>query len=313
MGHYGQETMDDFKSILVDIDAMAAAHPATDRALELARACGARLKIVDVVSVPADAHSYLPQGSEENLFRQRLERLAAVASTAAGTKTEYDVLKGRPSLVLVQEVLRSGHDLLVRLHARDLVARTAFGATDMQLFRQCPCAVWAVGPGQTTAPRRVLAAVHATTGDVEEQAVNRKVIETALLMTRHGGGTVVVFQAWAAYGERLLRAHSTPEDSAAYVESAKSAARGALDGLLASFGDRLGPARIELRKGYAEDVIPPFVVSEGFDLVVMGTVARTGIAGFVIGNTAERLLQRLACSVIAVKPDGFLTPVRLDT
>ncbi len=93
MGHYGQETMDDFKSILVDIDAMAAAHPATDRALELARACGARLKIVDVVSVPADAHSYLPQGSEENLFRQRLERLAAVASTAAGTKTEYDVLK----------------------------------------------------------------------------------------------------------------------------------------------------------------------------------------------------------------------------
>ena len=304
--------MDDFKSILVDIDTMAATHPATDRAAELASACGARLKIVDVASVPSDARSYLPQSTEEALFRQRLDRLSAVASTVTGVKTDYDVLSGRPSIALVQEVLRSGHDLLIRSHARDLVALKAFSATDMQLFRQCPCAVWAVGPGATTAPRRVLAAVHATAGDVEEQAMNQKVIETALLMARHGGGSVVVFQAWAAYGERLLRAHSTPEDSAAYVESAKNAARGALDGLAASFGARLGSARIELRKGYADEVIPPFVVSEGIDLVVMGTVARTGIAGFVIGNTAERLLQHLACSVVAVKPDGFVTPVRLD-
>jgi Universal stress protein family len=58
---------------------------------------------------------------------------------------------------------------------------------------------------------------------------------------------------------------------------------------------------------------PPFVVSQGIDLLVMGTVARTGLAGFIVGNTAERLLQRLVCSALWVKPDGFFTPIRLET
>ena len=58
-------------------------------------------------------------------------------------------------------------------------------------------------------------------------------------------------------------------------------------------------------------MIPPFVVAEGIDLVVMGSVARAGIAGMLIGNTAERLLRRLPSSVLVVKPDRFESPVPL--
>ena len=304
--------MDGFGSIVVDVDALAAVHPAMDRAVEVARACGARLKVVDVVAIPGDVRGYLPQGLEEVIIRQRRERLAAIGAAADGVSVECDVLLGRASIELIREVLRSGHDLLIRSHARDLAAPKAFGAIDMQLFRQCPCPVWAVGPSATTAPRRVLAAVHATADDAEEQALNRKILDAALLLAGFGSGTVTVFQAWSAFGEDLLRSHSKPEDVAAYVKAASDAARTTLDDLVRSFGNRLGSARVELKKGDPEDIIPRFVVSEGIDLVVMGTVARTGIAGFIIGNTAERLLQRLVCSVFAVKPDGFRTPVRLD-
>jgi len=45
------------------------------------------------------------------------------------------------------------------------------------------------------------------------------------------------------------------------------------------------------------------------DLVVMGTVSRTGIPGLLIGNTAEVILNNLECSVLAVKPADFATPV----
>jgi nucleotide-binding universal stress UspA family protein len=44
----------------------------------------------------------------------------------------------------------------------------------------------------------------------------------------------------------------------------------------------------------------------------MGTVCRTGIAGFFIGNTAEKVLQEIDCSVLAIKPEGFETPVTLE-
>jgi nucleotide-binding universal stress UspA family protein len=48
------------------------------------------------------------------------------------------------------------------------------------------------------------------------------------------------------------------------------------------------------------------------DLIVMGTVARTGIPGFIMGNTAEAILNQIDCSVLAIKPPGFVTPVTLE-
>ena len=44
----------------------------------------------------------------------------------------------------------------------------------------------------------------------------------------------------------------------------------------------------------------------------MGTVARTGIPGLIMGNTAEAILEQLDCSVLAIKPPGFVTPVSLQ-
>ena len=44
----------------------------------------------------------------------------------------------------------------------------------------------------------------------------------------------------------------------------------------------------------------------------MGTLCRTGIAGFFIGNTAETVLADVHCSVLTVKPQGFVTPVALE-
>jgi nucleotide-binding universal stress UspA family protein len=43
----------------------------------------------------------------------------------------------------------------------------------------------------------------------------------------------------------------------------------------------------------------------------MGTVARSGIPGLIMGNTAEAILTELECSVLAIKPPGFVTPVTL--
>jgi universal stress protein E len=47
------------------------------------------------------------------------------------------------------------------------------------------------------------------------------------------------------------------------------------------------------------------------ELIVMGTVCRTGLPGVLIGNTAENVLEQVNCSVLAVKPEGFTSPVTL--
>ena len=67
-----------------------------------------------------------------------------------------------------------------------------------------------------------------------------------------------------------------------------------------------------LVKGPARKEIPELATRIEADLVVMGTVARTGIPGFIMGNTAETILNRIESSVLAIKPPSFATPVTLE-
>jgi len=41
------------------------------------------------------------------------------------------------------------------------------------------------------------------------------------------------------------------------------------------------------------------------DLIVMGTHGRTSIKDFFLGSTAETVVRRATCNVLAVKPDGY--------
>jgi nucleotide-binding universal stress UspA family protein len=305
--------MEPFKSILVDIDATVPAHPALERSIRLARNAGARLTICDVTTVPPYAQRYLPPGIEEEMVSRRRQQLARIASAVTGVPAEPKLLVGRPGTALVQEVLRSNHDLLVRSHARDLAAsgRKAFGAIDLELLRKCPCPVLLVQPG-TREPSQVAGAVNASTEEASERALNVKIVELTLLMAALEGSVPVVLQAWAPFAEGMIRSHSSEEAFAAYVEDVRRRTEADLARLTQAFGDRMADVRTLHRRGEPEDVIPEFAIAEGIDVVVMGTVARSGIAGLLLGNTAERVLAKLPCSILAVKPDGFESPVRLD-
>ena len=70
--------------------------------------------------------------------------------------------------------------------------------------------------------------------------------------------------------------------------------------------------QVYLLKGEAGRLIPALAKVKKAELIVMGTVSRTGVAGLLIGNTAEKVLRQANCSVLTVKPEGFITPVKLD-
>jgi nucleotide-binding universal stress UspA family protein len=59
-------------------------------------------------------------------------------------------------------------------------------------------------------------------------------------------------------------------------------------------------------------LIPDIGREIGAELIVIGTVGRTGIAGLLIGNTAESIISEVECPVLAIKPEGFETPVKVE-
>ena len=68
---------------------------------------------------------------------------------------------------------------------------------------------------------------------------------------------------------------------------------------------------IHLLEGETVAVLKRFLDDYHVDVLVMGSIARSGIPGLLIGNMAEKVLQTVKCTVLVVKPDGFVSPVTL--
>jgi nucleotide-binding universal stress UspA family protein len=128
-----------------------------------------------------------------------------------------------------------------------------------------------------------------------------------------------LLNVWEAIGEDvikndLINKNKNPLDQ--YYEEVEQHHKNNLERLISVTLEILGAETLSYLKpqqhlvnGKPRDVIPAFTRKNKADLLVLGTVARTGIPGFFMGNTAETILNRLNCSVLAIKPRGFVTPV----
>mgnify|MGYP000134418441 CR=1 FL=1 len=70
-------------------------------------------------------------------------------------------------------------------------------------------------------------------------------------------------------------------------------------------------ASIHMVSGEPGVVLPRLADRLDIGLIVMGNVGRTGLKGLIMGNNDETILRSVRCSVLAVKPPGFVTPVKL--
>ena len=69
--------------------------------------------------------------------------------------------------------------------------------------------------------------------------------------------------------------------------------------------------QVVIAQGDPNHTIAEQVKLKNADLLVMGTLGRSGIPGMLIGNTAESALLQVNCAVLTIKPEGFESPVRL--
>jgi nucleotide-binding universal stress UspA family protein len=122
-----------------------------------------------------------------------------------------------------------------------------------------------------------------------------------------------VVHAWDLQGDDWMAARASL--SKQQIESIRQEVyerhQVAFDTLLADYNTLGVNMQTHLIEGRAGMVIPEQARRQEAGLIVMGTVARTGLPGFIIGNTAENVLSQVGCSVLTVKPQGFETPVRL--
>ncbi|WP_295401436.1 universal stress protein [uncultured Thiocystis sp.] len=176
--------------------------------------------------------------------------------------------------------------------------------------------------------RRILAAVDVVPGDddAETHALNRRILDWSSSWALADLAELHLVHAWDAPATGLLRRwntsgllQETANEEYRYVEDTRNRHQYALSALLDELSDVLGPEgfgylaiQSHLPKGSAIDVIPNLAADLKADLIVMGTVGRGGIPGLLIGNTAETILNRCDCAVLAIKPPSFVSPVGIS-
>ncbi len=326
--------MNRFRNILCVVSATQGDTAVVERAVALAEHNQARLTLLGVVP-PVTAGIGMPEGGPISadlqawLVNEREQFLSGLAAPhVQRVAIQSRVVIGTPFIEVIRQVLREGCDLVIKAPEDPGWLDRLFGSDDLHLLRKCPCPVWMIKPQLTGTFGCIVAAVDVADSypadEVEgRRALNRQVMEMATSLALSEFAELHVVHAWDAVGEGAMRSGfmGTDEEKVeAYVKAVERHHRENLHVLMRETTDRLGPEatrylkpNAHLVKGWARKEIPASVRQLGTDLVVMGTVARTGITGLLIGNTAEMILMQIDCSVLAIKPEGFVSPVTLES
>lgn len=303
-----------FKNILVAVDAKQDHQPVLAHAVKFAMAQQAALTVVDVVPGFSWPQRLLIGGTEhlrDLLAREKSEQLkklvAGISKQDLEVKTK--VLVGRSSVELIRQVQRGQHDLVIRAAKGEHSRRASFfGTTSFELLRKCPCAVWLFKPGPISIDR-ILASVDATPDDEQHAQLNQRILAAMQTVAQFERAAMHIVHAWSIYGERLVRDYMKTHEFAELEKSLSDESRSALAALANTIGLSEAANQVHLLRGEPQTEIPRFVREQQIDLVVMGTVARSGIEGLLMGNTAEAILNQVQCSVLALKPADFVSPV----
>lgn len=311
-----------FKNILVVCDEVGGLQSLQNRVAWLAKANEASVTLMHVVEegtgwfgateIKPDSAEALA-GQIDEAHRGRLEDVASQLKQD-GVAVETEVRRGAPVVEIIRRVLRNGHDLVMKA-AQPQPNWPLLTGVDMHLIRKCPSAVWIV---KSTAPARATHIVAAVDPDPEDAArdnLSHTVMQLATSLAKADEARLDVLNAWTLHDESTLRRGRTrmrEEEVDQLVAQHRSACESRLNALVEAFDGIVPGMRSLCVKGRAADVIPEHAAADGVDTIVMGSVGRTGVAGLFIGNTAETILNRVDCSVLTVKAEGFVSPVTLD-
>ena len=265
---------------------------------------------VTIEELPLDVQEYIIQEEKHDLE----QIVASIRQT--GIQVSSKVLSGSPFVEIIREVLRGGYDLvMITAESRRGLKEALFGRTTMHLMRKCPCPVWVMNPAQPKHYSHILAAVDPNPFYEQRNALNIQVLDLATSLAHRERCELLIIHTYTSTLESHVRSGriSVPQSKLdAWGRELRDTRMRSLGELLQLYDLENLKHQVYMLKGEAGTLIPALAAARKVELIVMGTLSRSGVAGFFIGNTAEKVLRQVDCSVLTVKPEGFITPVKLD-
>ncbi len=304
-----------FSKVLVVLDPTDQQQKALNRALELARKQPCTLTAFLSVYDFSYEMTTMLSGDERESMRQAVihDRELWVSELISDARNQGITIElkvvwhNRPFEAIVHEVLEHHFDLVVKgTHNHDVLKSMIFTPTDWHILRKCPCAVLLVKEHEWPANGNIIAAVNAGSEQDHHQSLNQRVISNAKAMAQVLQGQVHLVNAFP--GTPVNIAIEIPEFNPQQYNSAMRRHHESAVAELATQYD-MTEQYTHVLEGMPEDIIPQLASELDAEMVVIGTIGRTGLSAAIIGNTAEHLIDQLDCDVLALKPANFVSPL----
>lgn len=312
-----------FERILVASDFSPPAEAAFQQAVWLTRKTGAAITLAH--SLPTRGSSTSETGPKMDLFldllvnegesledfeaeaiREANAKLRRQAERIAGSiEIQTKVYLGEPYAEVTYAVQRESYDLVLA-GTRGLAPWEQFlvGSTAKRLIRKCPSSVWVVKAEHVGTPKVVLAAT-----DFSE--VSFKSATQGLWLAQQANAEFHLLHIVDSTDVPPDLISRVPKGSSLQHEINEEASKRMNDFLDSLRVDR-SQVQVHLTWGTPWREIRRIAKFQAADLIVMGTVGRSGIEGLLLGNTADKVLDTCDCSILTVKPDGFASPITLS-
>lgn len=307
-----------FDRILIPIAPEQELNESLHQALHLSNKCSSQVTLLSVIKtldefkeihhISGSALDILDEATQHyhNVLKAHIHVLG---KQYPNIKFATQIRIGIPFIEIIKEAKETNSSLIMIDFYRNTKKQACQrGSNTLNLMRKSEIPIWSVSK-KPKVISNVVAAVDLTNQDYQD--FNSKLISLAVEFCKTVGASLTCCHVWKLECEDFLKNWSgySDIDIALLSQKLRNERMERLNLLLLPYVNNAVPIQVKLLEGEPRDVLPKYVSSNEIDLVILGSMSRAGISGFVMGNTAESMINQLGCSVITLKPDSFKSPV----
>lgn len=307
--------MREYQKLLVVIDPSTDEQASLPRAIQLAKKSNASITaFLSIFDLSYELTSFLSSDEREmmrnGVINQRTAWLNDLLLPYQDSGVNIDthvVWHNRPFESIINYAIDGDYNLIVKAtHEHDRLKAVIFAPTDWHILRKAPMPVLMVKDHDWDTSGKIICAVDVASEDEDQNNLNSKIIKYAKDLTKKFGAEIHLINGYP--GTPVNLTIELPEfDAHEFSASIRSKHEERVQALADTFD--ISHNNCHVLEGLPEDIIPELAKKLDAELVILGTIGRAGFSAALIGNTAEHVIDTLNCDLLALKPQGFISPL----
>jgi len=313
--------MKTYQNILAVIDPSADEQKALKRSIELASkikaTSGTTINICALLTIFDFSYEMttILSSNERDIMRQSVikDRMQWLEEQVSELESPIEIdcqviWHNRPFEAIIAQVIDHKYDIVIKgTHQHDKLKSVIFTPTDWHILRKCPCPVLLVKEHAWPQNGNIIAALNVGSEEQEHHSLNINITDQAKQLAAIIKANVHLVNSFPSTPINI--AIEIPEfNTTDYNENILKHHQQAMIAHANKFD--ISVVNTHVKEGLPESVIEEVANNVDAELVILGTVGRTGLSAALIGNTAEHVIDQLNCDVLALKPDGYTSPLQ---